>query len=118
MFSIGECARHGRISVRMLWHYDSIGLLNTWPDRRDLDRVVEPALGARYTMWSQTQKPSQPRSSAATASSASTRGSASSPNGGISIACFTPLSLTPSEPVVIAALPGSGWRVGPLSVSY
>jgi len=27
MFSIGEFARHGRISVRMLRHYDSIGLL-------------------------------------------------------------------------------------------
>jgi effector-binding domain-containing protein len=27
MFSIGEFARHGRISVRMLHHYDAIGLL-------------------------------------------------------------------------------------------
>src|SRR5271165_1863856 len=27
MFSIGEFARHGRISVRMLRHYDEIGLL-------------------------------------------------------------------------------------------
>ena len=45
--------------------------------------------GERCTMWSQTKNPSQPRSSAAAASSASTRGSASSPNGGTSIACFT-----------------------------
>src|SRR5258708_31837052 len=27
MFSIGEFARHGRVSVRMLRHYDEIGLL-------------------------------------------------------------------------------------------
>ena len=27
MFSIGEFARHGRVSVRMLRHYDSLGLL-------------------------------------------------------------------------------------------
>jgi DNA-binding transcriptional MerR regulator len=27
MFSIGEFARHGRVSVRMLRHYDAIGLL-------------------------------------------------------------------------------------------
>jgi DNA-binding transcriptional MerR regulator len=26
MFSIGEFARHGRVSVRMLRHYDAIGL--------------------------------------------------------------------------------------------
>jgi DNA-binding transcriptional MerR regulator len=33
MFSIGEFARHGRVSVRMLRHYDAIGLLR--PDRVD-----------------------------------------------------------------------------------
>jgi DNA-binding transcriptional MerR regulator len=27
MYSIGEFARHGRVSVRMLRHYDAIGLL-------------------------------------------------------------------------------------------
>ena len=27
MFAIGEFARHGRVSVRMLHHYDAIGLL-------------------------------------------------------------------------------------------
>ena len=27
MFSIGDFARHGRVSVRMLRHYDAIGLL-------------------------------------------------------------------------------------------
>ncbi len=27
MFSIGEFARHGRVSVRMLRHYDAVGLL-------------------------------------------------------------------------------------------
>ena len=27
MFSIGEFARHGRVSVRMLRHYDAIGLI-------------------------------------------------------------------------------------------
>src|ERR1700760_3431926 len=27
MFSIGEVARHGRVSVRMLRHYDAIGLI-------------------------------------------------------------------------------------------
>ncbi|WP_166355918.1 MerR family transcriptional regulator [Phytoactinopolyspora limicola] len=33
MFSIGDFARHGRVSVRMLRHYDAIGLLN--PSRVD-----------------------------------------------------------------------------------
>jgi DNA-binding transcriptional MerR regulator len=35
MFSIGDLARHGRVSVRMLRHYDAIGLL--LPDRVDPD---------------------------------------------------------------------------------
>ncbi|MEV0031219.1 MerR family transcriptional regulator [Nocardia sp. NPDC050793] len=39
MFSIGDFARHGRVSVRMLRHYDGIGLLR--PD------VVDPATGYR-----------------------------------------------------------------------
>jgi DNA-binding transcriptional MerR regulator len=42
MFSIGDFARHGRVSVRMLRHYDAIGLLR--PAR------VDPATGYRsYT---------------------------------------------------------------------
>ncbi|MFB9834324.1 MerR family transcriptional regulator [Actinoallomurus acaciae] len=40
MFSIGEFARHGRVSVRMLRHYDAIGLLR--PAR------VDPASGYRF----------------------------------------------------------------------
>jgi DNA-binding transcriptional MerR regulator len=40
MFSIGEFARHGRISVRMLRHYDSIGLLTP--------ALIEPASGYRF----------------------------------------------------------------------
>ena len=40
MFAIGEFARHGRVSVRMLRHYDAIGLLE--PVR------VDPATGYRY----------------------------------------------------------------------
>src|SRR5487761_585434 len=47
-------------------------------------------------MWSQTKNPSQPRSSAAEANSASTRGSASSPNGAMSMARFTWQSLMES----------------------
>src|SRR5919197_4544907 len=39
MFSIGDFARHGRVSVRMLRHYDAIGLL---PPAR-----VDPATGYR-----------------------------------------------------------------------
>jgi DNA-binding transcriptional MerR regulator len=39
MFAIGEFARHGRVSVRMLRHYDEIGLLE--PVR------VDPATGYR-----------------------------------------------------------------------
>ncbi|MBO2452062.1 MerR family transcriptional regulator [Actinomadura barringtoniae] len=39
MFSIGEFARHGRVSVRMLRHYDSIGLLRP--------AHVDPASGYR-----------------------------------------------------------------------
>jgi DNA-binding transcriptional MerR regulator len=40
MFSIGEFARHGRISVRMLRHYDAIGLLQP--------AHVDAASGYRY----------------------------------------------------------------------
>lgn len=40
MFSIGDFARYGRVSVRMLRHYDAIGLLR--PAR------VDPATGYRY----------------------------------------------------------------------
>jgi DNA-binding transcriptional MerR regulator len=40
MFSIGEFARHGRISVRMLRHYDSIDLLRP--------AYVEPVSGYRF----------------------------------------------------------------------
>ncbi|MEU2391770.1 MerR family transcriptional regulator [Streptomyces sp. NPDC007369] len=40
MFTIGDFARHGRVSVRMLRHYDAIGLLR--PDR------VDPATGYRH----------------------------------------------------------------------
>jgi DNA-binding transcriptional MerR regulator len=42
MFSIGDFARHGRVSVRMLRHYDAIGLLRP--------AHVDPATGYRsYT---------------------------------------------------------------------
>ena len=42
MFAIGEFARHGRVSVRMLRHYDAIGLLRP--------AHVDPATGYRsYT---------------------------------------------------------------------
>jgi DNA-binding transcriptional MerR regulator len=40
MFSIGEFARHGRISVRMLRHYDAIGLLQP--------AFVDPSSGYRF----------------------------------------------------------------------
>jgi DNA-binding transcriptional MerR regulator len=30
MLSIGQFAQHGRVSVRMLRHYDAIGLLRKW----------------------------------------------------------------------------------------
>ena len=40
MFTIGEFARHGRVSVRMLRHYDSMGLLR--PAR------VDPVSGYRF----------------------------------------------------------------------
>ncbi len=40
MFTIGDFARHGRVSARMLRHYDAIGLLR--PDRTD------PFTGYRY----------------------------------------------------------------------
>ncbi|MEU6431314.1 MerR family transcriptional regulator [Microbispora sp. NPDC046973] len=40
MFTIGDFARHGRVSVRMLRHYDAIGLLR--PAR------VDPASGYRF----------------------------------------------------------------------
>ena len=39
MFAIGEFARHGRVSVRMLRHYDAIGLLRP--------AHVDPATGYR-----------------------------------------------------------------------
>jgi DNA-binding transcriptional MerR regulator len=40
MFAIGEFARHGRVSVRMLRHYDAIGLLEP--------ACVDPATGYRF----------------------------------------------------------------------
>ena len=40
MFAIGEFARHGRVSVRMLRHYDAIGLLEPVS--------VDPASGYRF----------------------------------------------------------------------
>ena len=40
MFSIGEFARHGRVSVRMLRHYDAIGLLRP--------ACVDPESGYRF----------------------------------------------------------------------
>lgn len=45
MFSIGEFARHGRVSVRMLRHYDTIGLLRP--------ASVDPASGYRFYQASQ-----------------------------------------------------------------
>ncbi len=44
-FSIGEFARHGRVSVRMLHHYDAIGLLRP--------AAVDPASGYRFYRASQ-----------------------------------------------------------------
>jgi DNA-binding transcriptional MerR regulator len=40
MFSIGEFARHGRVSVRMLRHYDAIGLLRP--------AAIDPGSGYRF----------------------------------------------------------------------
>jgi len=45
MFSIGEFARHGRVSVRMLRHYDAIGLLRP--------ACVDAASGYRFYKASQ-----------------------------------------------------------------
>ena len=45
MFSVGEFARHGRVSVRMLRHYDTIGLLRP--------ASVDPASGYRFYQASQ-----------------------------------------------------------------
>ena len=45
MFTIGDFARHGRVSVRMLRHYDATGLLR--PTR------VDPASGYRFYAASQ-----------------------------------------------------------------
>lgn len=40
MFSIGEFARHGRISVRMLRHYDAMGVL--------VPAMIDPVTGYRF----------------------------------------------------------------------
>jgi DNA-binding transcriptional MerR regulator len=48
MFAIGEFARHGRVSVRMLRHYDAIGLLE--PLR------VDPVTGYRFYDASQLSR--------------------------------------------------------------
>jgi DNA-binding transcriptional MerR regulator len=45
MFSIGEFARHGRVSVRMLRHYDAIGLL----------RPASVDLGSGYRFYQAVQ---------------------------------------------------------------
>jgi DNA-binding transcriptional MerR regulator len=47
MFSIGEFARHGRVSVRMLRHYDAIGLLRP--------ACVDPASGYRFYQAGQSR---------------------------------------------------------------
>ncbi len=52
MFTIGDFARHGRVSVRMLRHYDAIGLLR--PAR------VDPASGYRFYRG-RPARPAQPR---------------------------------------------------------
>ncbi|WP_406383172.1 GyrI-like domain-containing protein [Streptomyces sp. NBC_01618] len=61
MFTIGDFARYGRVSARLLRHYDAIGLLH--PDRTDpatgyrfygaaqltrLNRVITPLIGPLY----------------------------------------------------------------------
>lgn len=48
MFAIGEFARHGRVSVRMLRHYDAIGLLEP--------TCVDPATGYRFYDASQLSR--------------------------------------------------------------
>jgi DNA-binding transcriptional MerR regulator len=48
MFAIGEFARHGRVSVRMLRHYDAIGLLEPV--------CVDPATGYRFYEASQLSR--------------------------------------------------------------
>src|SRR5215471_17106178 len=48
MFAIGEFARHGRVSVRMLRHYDAIGLLEPM--------CVDPANGYRFYDASQLSR--------------------------------------------------------------
>lgn len=48
MFSIGEFSRHGRVSVRMLHHYDAIGLL--------VAALVDPESGYRFYEASQLQR--------------------------------------------------------------
>lgn len=45
MFTIGDFARHGRVSVRMLRHYDATGLLRP--------AHVDPATGYRYYVAAQ-----------------------------------------------------------------
>ncbi|MBV2156728.1 MerR family transcriptional regulator [Kitasatospora sp. SUK 42] len=45
MFTIGDFARHGRVSVRMLRHYDATGLLRP--------THVDPATGYRYYVAAQ-----------------------------------------------------------------
>ena len=45
MFSIGEFALHGRLSVRMLRHYDALGLLRP--------ACVDPVTGYRFYQASQ-----------------------------------------------------------------
>src|SRR5580693_5482797 len=45
MFTIGDFARHGRVSVRMLRHYDATGLLRP--------AYVDPGSGYRYYEASQ-----------------------------------------------------------------
>ena len=51
MFAIGEFARHGRVSVRMLRHYDAIGLLQPVG--------VDPETGYRYYQAAQLSRLNQ-----------------------------------------------------------
>jgi len=53
MFSIGDFARHGRVSVRMLRHYDALGLLPRRRDRRirTSARLTHGVMDAGSAAW-------------------------------------------------------------------
>src|SRR5438477_220392 len=98
MFSIGEFARHGRVSVRMLRHYDAIGLIRP--------ACVDAATGYRlyqasqlHDVWCRLASADIPATGPAVAYYEDEA------QGGIVVHAAVPVAAAAAEGVTIADLP-------------